>query len=1729
MSGIAVLATAALAAGSLPAEAAIPQPAPSSGAQAAGSTTHRTGRTALGASKAQIGKAAPGGASVAESTASTQARSSGKPVVVAADTTATTEVTAQPDGGFTLTATSMPVRVRQNGGWHPVDLNLARTGAGWAPIASAHAVVFSPGGSGPLVTGTDPASGKQISISWPDALPAPTVSGDAATYPDVLPGVDLQVEAIDTGYREVLIVHSAAAAADPGLRTLTFKVSADNGVSLTAGPDGSLRATTAKGTAFTAAQPMAWDSTPAGANMPAPGPDQVGATSSLTAIPTTATGSGDHATLTLSPEAVKTRHPITYPYFIDPNMGPSSEQYVELANFGANWPNSSGSTSLAAANGNKAPWTSELQLGVCSLNCYYDWDGTGHSSYVNRDFFKFDTSTLGKRPNGTMPTVYSAQFSDSIIGWGRSGACNSSTVDQIDLDGTTATPGTGTSWPGPVGGNLATDGSTDCPGTAPPLNALGSGGVCAGCTTTSLALVANDESPDNAANYWTVSDTAVLNVSYDFPVETPTGLSISGEVNCPSNATSAIYTSVGEPALYASATDDNPTPLPVDLWFEVWNSTGTTKESWNTATVQANSGAQGSWTTNDGTSLPVSDEFHVEAQSTGVPSGKPAVYSSWSSWFPFTDLSTPPSAAPSVTSFDYPSEQWGQPQDAPGTFTLGTGGMGNIAGFAYSFDGGSGSETVPKTTDCGYTADGGLGTSVNSASYNTSGPDYGNNTGELALMPGGNHTAQIKVPNLTAGLHTLYVRSFDFAHNASPEYEYVFYVAPNYQLGTQPTKAVSGDTLAGTVTGPNASLVGTQTANCCGVTWHDGSQLYFNNTASGGSFTVSFAVPNAGNWHLGANLTTSTDFGQYRVDLDGATSGPDYGLGNTNSEPFDAYTPSVSLHYLDLGTPYLTAGNHTLTFTAVGKNSASSDYRLGIDYLAESPTSIYQGYSNAPYTTSANDNLLNATASAGAPGGQSIPSVGWLDDEQLFWGNTVNSDTLKITLTAPVESDYAIGADITEAADYGNLRFDIADPGQPVLNLDGTAGTPITNESSYVTSRYVYLGGVHLTAGPHTLLITMDGTGSTTGNEYNAGISFLQFAPVTTATDASFTAAMNNHGIATDNTTTTADLDLTGNNAISLQALKATGITPGTAGGPGGTFTMNGVTYTMPQINSSGDDNVVADGQTIPISVPSGSGPVTGVGLLVTSTCGNSPALTPTVNYTSGQPSQASIPSTPDWTTGSKTNATVTMPYYDTGTDAASDTAHQPSLWAVTVPTNPGLVPASITLPMVSQSTFLPAGGCQTLLHVLAIGVAAHPAAPSGTAWVGAYAAAMDSEAALPTGSSSTGLTLSEVITPSEVYPTANPDDVMLRLSDANATTPADFDAVTLAVQGSGGGNTTTATPTAVTFDSKDTTTVWPGTTDYSDPTPLPSGYVTGDSLVVSMHLTGASYGASSGGAFHTAPDALTYYSAGNTATAQTTTASAGVTGSYYLDEADVTDPTATDGTIAVLGDQSALASTGPGAGTWVSDLPGALTGAGVAIPGAITDVGENGLSIYDNGGQSQSTAEAVYADTVATEPGLRDVIVNLGGNDILALPSTSNATSAATTIEDELTRLVGDIQQSTDARTGNPVKVVLTTIPSLGLGASDVREQVREQVNSWIYGGTGYGNGNGNAAFWADIAAAVDDPANVQNVNPTYLTAGAPNAAYYSTIAGTIAGAINFAENISITPVPLHVGRAVG
>ncbi|MBV2156703.1 LamG domain-containing protein, partial [Kitasatospora sp. SUK 42] len=155
------------------------------------------------------------------------------------------------------------MRTQRDKGWADLDATLRRNADGTlSPAVSSLGVTLSGGGSGPMATITT-EDGKKLAVTAPFALPAPTLDGASATYPNVLPDVDLQVTALPTGgWRDVIVVRTAQAAADPRLKNLHFPISAD-GLNVATDEAGNISLKDASGkTRLHAPTPLQWDSTP---------------------------------------------------------------------------------------------------------------------------------------------------------------------------------------------------------------------------------------------------------------------------------------------------------------------------------------------------------------------------------------------------------------------------------------------------------------------------------------------------------------------------------------------------------------------------------------------------------------------------------------------------------------------------------------------------------------------------------------------------------------------------------------------------------------------------------------------------------------------------------------------------------------------------------------------------------------------------------------------------------------------------------------------------------------------------------------------------------------------------------------------------------------------------------------------------------------------------------------------------------------------------------------------------------------------------------------------------------------------------------------------------------------------------------------------------------------------------------------------------------------------------
>lgn len=82
----------------------------------------------------------------------------------------------------------------------------------------------------------------------------------------------------------------------------------------------------------------------------------------------------------------------------------------------------------------------------------------------------------------------------------------------------------------------------------------------------------------------------------------------------------------------------------------------------------------------------------------------------------------------------------------------------------------------------------------------------------------------------------------------------------------------------------------------------------------------------------------------------------------------------------------------------------------------------------------------------------------------------------------------------------------------------------------------------------------------------------------------------------------------------------------------------------------------------------------------------------------------------------------------------------------------------------------------------------------------------------------------------------------------------------------------------------------------------------------------------------------------------------------------------------------------------------------------------------------------------------------------------------------------------------------MLTTIPPLGLDASDPREAQRRQLNADLL----VKYRDYNADHVVDFDAAVRDSGDVGKVAPQYLTNGVANDAYHGRLAEYLAEAVN-------------------
>ncbi|MFL6077082.1 MAG: LamG-like jellyroll fold domain-containing protein [Mycobacteriales bacterium] len=576
----------------------------------------------------------------------------GHRVEVLALRTENRQVFANPDGTYTSDTSAEPRWVRRGGGWVAVDTTLRRGPDGRvSPGAAPLGVSFSGGGDTALATLSD--RGRSVTMSWPAALPRPVLDGPSARYPEVLPGVDLQVTAGAEGFSEVLVVKSALAARNPALAAVRFGVTG-TGVTVRADGDGggASAVDASGGEVFHSPAPRLWDAAAGDAT------HTFGHAAGLrAAMPTQVSGDG----LTVHPDlATLTAAGVRYPLYLDPEWagGKLAFAWVEKG---------------SGALNDSSHWN-DSQIASGTFN-----GGTN----VKRTFFRMDTSNVAGKHiiNATFRIKetysYSCSHQTPVHLWWTGGISSSTTWNKQpafnqDLGFVNAAKGYDSSCPA---------GEIEFPVTPAMTTVAAQGGA-----ELTLALRAGDETDSFGWKKWDTSPHLV--VDYNTVPNAPTGAGTLPGTPCVSGTTPRPYLNTASPQLYATVYDPDGANGSVRAEFNLrhWDTGTSTWQPFGDVLTSIYV------STTTPTTMRVNSPAlrNGEAYSWQVRAFDGTDGSAWSPWCEFQVDTSVPKQLPTVSSTDYPAgtsfgDAHGSP-GLPGTFTLGATDPTGITAYRYALN-----------------------------------------------------------------------------------------------------------------------------------------------------------------------------------------------------------------------------------------------------------------------------------------------------------------------------------------------------------------------------------------------------------------------------------------------------------------------------------------------------------------------------------------------------------------------------------------------------------------------------------------------------------------------------------------------------------------------------------------------------------------------------------------------------------------------------------------------------------------------------------------------------------------------------------------------------------------------------------------------------------------------------------------------------------------------------------
>lgn len=511
---------------------------------------------AAGAAQAAAGHSAVAPAKSAaaglltQAQAALQARQTGKTVPVTGATTASATLAANPDGTFTLTETNVPVRKNVNGTWEPLDPTLQQNADGSvSPAVTTGALKLSGGGNGALASMT--SEGHTLSLTLPQTLPAPVLSGATATYANVpAPGTDLVVTADSQGgFTDVLVVKNAAAAASPALRSFSLHASVTGSLALRADAQGNLTADSRGGHAFfeIPAAKM-WDSrTPASAVASSTADPAYGRKVDMRGgqpITSAASGPGEAAqtarvataysggTITYTPDlSVLTGPKTVYPVYIDPSPNSNLNYWAQADSA---WP------------AQTYPKPNPMQVG---------YNGWSSPFFVARSFA--NESVPSELDGSTTDVISSTLYLTDEY----APSCNTSAGDfGVQVWSATKPASSSTDWSNMPSGATLQDTqsfgygySSTCPAASKGFNVTPAMTAAAHSSLPQVTFEIKADSETDPYGWKQFSDVVTLTTTYDKPPGAPDSLKTSPATACTAKTPTAVGN--GDVTLYATLTD----------------------------------------------------------------------------------------------------------------------------------------------------------------------------------------------------------------------------------------------------------------------------------------------------------------------------------------------------------------------------------------------------------------------------------------------------------------------------------------------------------------------------------------------------------------------------------------------------------------------------------------------------------------------------------------------------------------------------------------------------------------------------------------------------------------------------------------------------------------------------------------------------------------------------------------------------------------------------------------------------------------------------------------------------------------------------------------------------------------------------------------------------------------------------------------------------------------------